>query len=314
MGESQRGWAFGLMQSVSTALAMVVSFCTTAVATTIILGVHGWRLAYVLVASASLITGILVCLHVPSTPSSPKPGTSWCAKQRRVVSSVASKPSFIIMVAQGVTGGIPGNALAFLTLFFQVSGYDDVQAGQIMLCGGIGGVGAGLLGGMLGDHYNVRFPLTGRVAVAQTSVVLGMGFFLWFMYIPFDEFSFGQVATVYFMFNLTSTWTGACALRPICGTIFRDSYDRAQVLALWIALEGIISSFCGAPLVGFLSESFGYRLAETTSRQDGNATALRTALVGGCIVPWILCTLAWIPMYWTYPRDHALAKINEESA
>jgi len=94
-----------------------------------------------------------------------------------VLSSVASKPSFIIMVAQGVTFGIPGNALAFLTLFFQVSGYADVQAGLIMLGGGIGSVGAGLLGGMLGDYYNVHFPLTGRVAVAQTSVVLGIGFF-----------------------------------------------------------------------------------------------------------------------------------------
>jgi len=81
------------------------------------------------------------------------------------------------MVAQGVTFGIPGNALAFLTLFFQVSGYADVQAGLIMLGGGIGSVGAGLLGGMLGDYYNVHFPLTGRVAVAQTSVVLGIGFF-----------------------------------------------------------------------------------------------------------------------------------------
>jgi predicted MFS family arabinose efflux permease len=314
--ESERGRAFGLMQSVSNALAMVVTFGTTAVATTAILGVSGWRLAYVLVACMSLCTGVLVCKFLPNTLSTPRPVTSCCAEQRRVLSSVASKPSFIIMVAQGVTFGIPGNALAFLTLFFQVSGYADVQAGLIMLGGGIGSVGAGLLGGMLGDYYNVHFPLTGRVAVAQTSVVLGIGFFLWLLYIPFGEFSFRLVATVFFMFNLTANWAWACALRPICGTIFHDSYDRAQVLALWLALEGIVSSFCGAPLVGLLSESSGYRLPETPSRQDGNATALRTALVGGCVIPWIFCTLAWIPMYWTYPRDLALAvkSTNVQSA
>ena len=93
--------------------------------------------------------------------------------------------------------------------------------------------------------------------------------------------------------------TPAAALRPICGEIVRDSHDRAQILALWrlpqihpkrlwtsrwifaklarrIALEGIISSFLGAPLVGVISEA----LAKTRKDLQGNCTCSDLAHLG----------------------------------
>merc|ERR1712032_130131 len=101
------------------------------------------------------MTGILVIYVVPrETVQPPAPGTTWWSEQRRVLKAIAGKPSFFIMVAQGVTGGIPWSGFSFLTFYFQLSGYSDVQAGQIMLIGSTGGVGGSYLGGWLGDFFN----------------------------------------------------------------------------------------------------------------------------------------------------------------
>lgn len=311
--EEERGWTFGLLQAVSAGLSLSVSFGVTSIASITIWGVFGWRWAYIVVAGLSLSAGIAVSQTVPKLPVPPKTGHSWFAEQLRMLTAVCKKPSFSIMVAQGVTGGIPWNAFAFLTFFFQLSGYTDLQAGQIMFWGGLGGILGALLGGSLGDFSHRIVPDAGRVFVAQVSVVLGTGFFLWFINIPYSANSFWIVILINFAFHASACWTQAAALRPICGTIFQDSQERAQVLALWLALEGMISSVCGAPLVGILSELFGYKLTPgashtLSSEKAQSLTALRHALIGVSVIPWILCALAWVPMYWTYPRDRASAE------
>lgn len=311
VAEGERGWSFGLLSSVSAAFTIAVSFVATSFATVEIRGFMGWQWAYAMVAGLSGATGLAVWILMPKTVSSPRPPlqTSWLAEQARVVTAVASKPSFVIMVAQGVTGGIPWNAFAFLTFYFQLSGYSDLEAGQITFFGGLGGIVGGLLGGFLGDYANRLVPDRGRVAVAQLSVVAGTLVFLWLIYLPYDQHSIIKATVVFFLFHSVATWTQSAALRPICGTLFQDSNNRAQVLALWLALEGIIASICGAPLVGVLSEVFGYQLrpGETLATEGGKASldALRKSLVGVSLVPWVLCALAWLPMYWTYPNDRA---------
>jgi len=233
---------------------------------------------------------------------------SWLAEQGRVIRLVAKKPSFVIMVAQGVTGGVPWNAFAFLTFYFQLSGYTDLEAGQIMTIGGCGGIAGALIGGKLGDYFHGKWPFGGRCFVAQLSVVLGIVCFYRFIHVPFGPGSFYAATFAYFLFTAVATWTPAAALRPICGEVMRNSQDRAQILALWIALEGIIASVCGAPLAGRLSEAFGYKLDKATgmpaaSERATSLAALRRALMGVSMVPWVICALAWIPMYWTYPKD-----------
>lgn len=310
--EEERGWAFGLLQGVSTGLSMAVSFFTISIARSSILGVQGWRVAYVLVAGMSVLTGMAVYAFVPAAVSSePRRKVSWISEQIRVVKVVAAKKSFLVMVGQGVVGGIPWNAFAFLTFYFQLSGYTDLEVGQIMMLGGVGGVLGALLGGRLGDAANRIRPYSGRCFVAQTSVVLGTICFLWFINIPFGPNSIFQTVLAFWMFHAVACWTPS-TLRPICGEIVTNGRDRAQILALWIALEGIIASFCGAPLAGVLSEAFGYKLQKgqdstPAGEKSESLAALRTALIGVSIIPWTFCALAWIPMYWAYPRD---AKAN----
>ena len=96
-----------------------------------------------------------------------------------------------------------------------------------MFYGGIGGITGGLLGGYLGDFFDKMWPYRGRCAVAQASVLLGTVCFCGLMSVGGDNFAL--TAGLHFVFNAVATWTPAAALRPICGVIFRDSQDRAQV-------------------------------------------------------------------------------------
>jgi len=198
--------------------------------------------------------------------------------------------------------------MAFLTLFFQSSGYSDATAGAILFWGGFGGILGSPLGGFLGDYFSRLLPNAGRCAVAQISVFFGTLCFLLFMYIPYSTNSFVLVTCAVFSFHLVSCWTQPAALRPMCGTLMTDSKKRAQILSWWLALEGLISAIFGAPLVGFLSGRFGYELSKTNKtplqhEEQGNMIAIRSALVSVSLVCWTLCFLAWLPMYWTYPRD-----------
>lgn len=308
--EAEQGWAFGVLGAVSCLVSIVVSGCTTSIAASTIIGIKGWQLAYAVTAMLSLFMAIIVHFCVPSnllgsSSVCGRASKSWLQEQREIFSSVMSKPSFFIMVAQGVTGGIPWNAFAFLPLFLQSSGYSDLQAGMIIFWGGAGAIVGNPLGGFLGDFFNRMWPNAGRCAVAQMSVLLGTGCFLLFMYAPQNTQSIAWVMSLYGLFQVVCCWTQAAALRPICGTIVKDSKERAQVLSLWIALEGLTSAAFGAPLVGLLSLKFGYALDSMhgDSPQEANMIAIRKALVSISFLCWTLCFLAWVPMYWTYPRD-----------
>mmetsp|Transcript_28762 Transcript_28762/g.52412 ORF Transcript_28762/g.52412 Transcript_28762/m.52412 type:complete len:449 (+) Transcript_28762:59-1405(+) len=309
--EGERGWAFGLLGSVNSACVMVVGFMATAMSTHVYLGLQGWRWAHIAVSLMSYAMSLMLWSVNMSNPASVEAhsakAVSWLAEQKRIVIAVLKKPSFIIMVTQGVTGGIPWNAFSFLTYYFQLSGYSDLEAASITSYGGAGSIFGTLLGGWLGDRLGRLWPDGGRIVIAQLSVLLGIVSFVVMMQISTTPGQPFLLTMSFFVFSMLSCWTQSAALRPICGEIFADNKDRAQVVALWIALEGLVSSVLGAPLVGVLSEAFGFTLSpgqvDAGVADQNSIVALRHALFGVAILPWVACLLAWFPMYWTYPRD-----------
>lgn len=75
---------------------------------------------------------------------------------------------------QGVMGSIPWNALLFFTLYLQLIGMSDLSASMLVSLF-FGAVALGnLLGGWVGDRAASRFPNTGRIAVTQFSVFVGI--------------------------------------------------------------------------------------------------------------------------------------------
>jgi hypothetical protein len=79
----------------------------------------------------------------------------------------------LCMHAQGIIGNIPGQAMAFLTLYLQLLGMSNLQASLLVsLMMGAHALG-GQLGGWLGDLAAARAPHAGRVVVCQFSVAAG---------------------------------------------------------------------------------------------------------------------------------------------
>ena len=77
-------------------------------------------------------------------------------------------------LVQGIVGSTPWNALVFLTLYMQTIGMSDRSASLLVSLFLGGSALGGLLGGWLGDVAAARLPNTGRIAVCQFSVFIGV--------------------------------------------------------------------------------------------------------------------------------------------
>jgi hypothetical protein len=75
--------------------------------------------------------------------------------------------------AQGIVGNIPGQAVAFMTLFLQLLGMTDFWASALVALGMFAHALGGQAGGFLGDWAARRSPRYGRIVVCQISVAAG---------------------------------------------------------------------------------------------------------------------------------------------
>ena len=70
-------------------------------------------------------------------------------------------------------GNIPGQAMAFLTLYLQLLGIDNFRASLLVSVGMLAHAAGGQLGGLIGDVAAKGAPRWGRISVCQVSVVAG---------------------------------------------------------------------------------------------------------------------------------------------
>lgn len=75
---------------------------------------------------------------------------------------------------QGIIGNIPGQALAFLTLYLQLLGISDFYASLLVSLMMLAHALGGQLGGWLGDLAAHALPKAGRVIICQFSVAAGV--------------------------------------------------------------------------------------------------------------------------------------------
>lgn len=273
--------------------------------------VRGWQLVHGQVALVSFLLAFFVFKVLPKSPTSSSPPLLSNIVQNMM--SILKIPSFVILVLQGITGGVPWNAMAFMSLYWSTCGFTDIEVGRLALLAGTGGVIGEFISGYLGDAAARRFPNRGRVFVAFTSVCLGIPFYLGMFYlVPRDGHWLLLAAALQFSFHFVACWTVAAANKPICAELVRSPSQRAQIIALWCMLEGVSASIFGAPVVGFVSERFGYRLDPTTKIAGPEASAaLANALVGVGVISWVCCATVWIAMAFTFPRDRQKARLEQ---
>eukprot|EP00850_Spirogloea_muscicola_P000242 SM000001S04644 [mRNA] locus=s1:1445245:1447346:- [translate_table: standard] len=324
--EQTRGAAFGWLNLVGTAGSIGGGMMATIMAANSYWGIAGWRAAFLLVAAVSAIIGWLVLVFVIDPRGHPKlqsqaaagkgssnllqgagnkSSRSMWRQMWQGMSIVLRVPTFQLIVAQGVVGSLPWQAMVFFTMWFQLVGFGHEGAATLMGIFSIGNAFGNYLGGWCGDRAARLFPDAGRIMCAQFSAFMGIPFsYLLLIRLPQSPEYYNHYAITLFFMGLLISWCQACANNPIFAEIVPTQH-RTSIYAIDRAFEGSVAALA-APAVGILAERvFGYR-ADMVVPEEGSpqeARALSRGLFSCMAVPFGLCCLLFSTLYYTYSRD-----------
>nr|CAD1818609.1 unnamed protein product [Ananas comosus var. bracteatus] len=253
-------------------------------------GMPGWRFAFIMIASLSLLIGLLVFLfvvdprrtsfissgahvetersHLVTKGSLPPPSVwsdSWLAMR-----SVMRVQTFQIIVLQGIVGSLPWTAIVFFTMWFELIGFDHKSSAALNSLFAIG-------------------CATGSLLVREQLVC---------------------VCHYLFFMGLTISWCATCANNPMFAEVV-PSKHRTMIYAFDRAFEGSFSSFA-APAVGMLTEKiYGYdsKFVSLVNGSPQGAFALSRGLLIMMVIPFGLCCLFYSPLYFVFKHDRDNAKM-----
>jgi len=312
--EGNRGVAYGWIEF-SVGIGMMAGALTgTPLSTEIIMDCQGWRVAYVIVGSISMLVGscLAFSMEEPCRDQAAAGAGASPFKHggfRDALSGLIldlKTPTFVVIILQGCFGSIPTNAMSYQTLFYQVSGLGDGEAATLQACSlGVGSVGR-LLGGRIGDAFARVCPAYGRPLAAQISVLSGIIIVACiFLGEPPQSAAFTYYASAVVLLGMMATWCAAGVNRPILSEIVSPA-RRSSIMAWQSAVEGTFSAVCGNVAVGFLAQDvYGFDMssAATSGMDLTNKRALGSALLFTTCGPWTICLLFYGLLYFTYPRD-----------
>jgi MFS family permease len=319
-----RGTAFGALYLTGAVGGMLGALFATNLGGMKFHSLEGWRVAFLIVALASALVGLLNYFYsvdprykaehpqYVQDPDIYKQQPVSLARMGADILSVISVPSFILVIAQGIIGSTPWNGLVFNTLYLQLLGFSDFHASLIssLFLGGTA-IG-GLIGGILGDVSSSISPNHGRVLVAQFSVGIGVPMAaVVYKLLPTGSSDEAPPLLLYcaafLTFGALVSWAAPACTSPIFADVV-PSQQRSLVFSFDRAFEGAVASM-GAPIVGWLAERFGF---STHSKSDpgpdlDSAAALGDAMLLCTAIPWAVCALMFSGLHITYQRDRKAA-------
>lgn len=313
--EGRRGKIFGRVQSSLLFGMFIAGMIATPMSNVKILGIAGWRVAFILCGCLALTVSCLVAFFLVEPPRSEEQSTGKerGAGIRAVVEEITdlvrffSIPTFCVMIMQGIFGTIPWSVMGNMTLFFQLCGLSDTSAAVLTGEQAITGAFGNLLGGMVADALARRFGYHGRPLNAQITVSIGIPIiFLIFMGVHPGHGSFISYFCLIAGFGLLGSWAQSGTNFPILSEIVPAS-ARSRVMAWECALENSIANALGPPVVALLAtKCFGYTFGDDDADEGPSiesAEALGKAMTAVICVPWFVCLTAYSLLHWSYPRD-----------
>ncbi|EAZ08858.1 hypothetical protein OsI_31120 [Oryza sativa Indica Group] len=324
--DGNRGAAFGWLQLTSSIGSIIGGFSALLLASTTVLGVEGWRVAFHLVAAISVAVGVLVWLFAvdPHFPAG-APGDGGELRRRRrsawdearelagEARAVCRIPTFQIFVAQGVSGSFPWSALSFLSMWLELVGFSHGETAVFTTVFAVATSLGGLLGGKMGDALARRYPDDGRIVLSQISAGSAVPLAAVLLLALPDDPSTGVAhALVLFVMGLIISWNAAATNNPIFAEIVPEK-SRTSIYALDRSFESILASFA-PPAVGYLSQHvYGFKPSGVgggggVERDRENAASLAKALYAAIAIPMTACSAIYSFLYCTYPRDRDRAR------
>ncbi|KAK1588382.1 hypothetical protein Q3G72_022670 [Acer saccharum] len=322
-----RGAGFGLLSLVGTIGGIGGGVLATIMAGQQFFGVPGWRCAFILMSTLSVLIGILVFSFVVDPKKTNTTGENFdrdelIEKSNGSVSSIwieswtATKavikvPTFQVIVLQGIVGSLPWTAMVFFTMWFELIGFDHSSTAALLSVFAAGCAIGSFVGGLIADRISQNYPHSGRIMCAQFSAFMGIPF-SWFLLkvIPQSVNSYYTFAFTLLFMGLIISWNGTAANAPMFAEVVPMKH-RTMIYAFDRAFETSFSSFA-APLVGILSEKmFGYdsKSIDPVKGSVREARALSQGLLSMMVVPFGLCCLFYTPLYKFFRRDRENAKM-----
>ncbi|BFI31228.1 hypothetical protein MPTK2_3g19680 [Marchantia polymorpha subsp. ruderalis] len=333
--ENERGLGFGFLHGTGQLGVMLGGiFATVLAGQGIILGVDGWRLAFFLVAVVSIALGFAILSfanvddNVPhktqirlhtfdreklidgAEVDVPQEAHSFSELWKGTLRVVKIK-TFQVIVAQGVVGQTPWNAMAFFTLWLELLGFRNSQAAFLVALLSVGNMLGSVFGGWIGDVAAKHFPDSGRIMCSQFSAGVGIPLSAILLLIIPQDVAYGWLyGTIFFFMGFLMSWNSPATNWPIFAEIVPAKL-HTTVYAVDLAFEKSLAAL-GTPLVGVLAEQlFGFSTSE--SQPDAkNAEALAKGVFALVAGPFSVCLVVISFLYWTYPKDRDRAR--KESA
>jgi len=283
----RRGQLFGKLSFIGSFGTLVGQFASTSISETIICcGVHGWRLCLLIVGILSAGFSITMALFFEEPkrnrgePTAATGGESgWKLMMKQQQQSIDWKslklPTFWLLVLQGIFGTIPWRAFGmFAIIWLEMIGYTPFQVAVVFSFGTCAASLGHLASGYIGDFAHSILPHSGRIYVAQFSVMSGLIMIYTLLTIVPDsgadddadgtagdggnqkqDIVFLTVCII--LLRFLAGWASNGTNRPIIADIAPPS-SRASIYSYFCAMENIPSSFAGY-LVSYLAENwFGF--------------------------------------------------------
>ncbi|KAK6150955.1 hypothetical protein DH2020_015887 [Rehmannia glutinosa] len=323
-----RGAGFGFLNLVGTVGGIGGGAIATVMAGYEFWGTPGWRCAFVIMGTLSCLIGFLVFQFVvdprriSSThdtrkmserenlieSKSSRPVTIWF-ESWTAMKTVIKVPTFQFIVLQGLVGSVPWTAIVFITLWFELIGFDHNSSATLV---GIFAAGCALgsfFGGVIADRMSRKYPHSGRIMCAQFSASMGIPFTLFLLRaIPQEVSSYYTYATTLFLMGLTISWCATATNGPMFAEVVPQTpHDDLRVrslssVVLLVRCSGRGNSF--EKIYGYDAKSVDPVLGSTRE-----AIALSRGLLAMMVVPFGLCALFYTPLYWTFKQDRENARI-----
>ncbi|HMF32317.1 MAG TPA: MFS transporter [Candidatus Lokiarchaeia archaeon] len=312
----KRGKAFGWL-GLTQLLGVIIGtlFATAIVSETdFILGIDSWRFIFIVWGLISIVIAGLVIVFAKD----PARGQMDAGKDAKAAEThkptwadykeILTNRTFVLIVAQGVAGSIPWNALLFLTAWFEYIGFTPIVAGLAFALVAIGSAFGNLLGGWIGDKAAKWNPQKGRILIAQISVFTGIPLMaVIFFAIPMSTDSFIAYVLVGFLTGILISWSGPGCTNPLFSEIFLPEI-RGSVYSVDRLFEGSFQAL-GTIFVSMVAVAYGFQtpvgtIAQQTAAFNAtNALALAWGMFWITTVPWSICLILFTLVYFTYPKD-----------
>jgi MFS family permease len=254
----------------------------------------GWRWAFILLGLTSILSGVVIAVLVRdpvrggAEPELEEVITAEAAAQFRFqladVKEVLRSGTVWMNFVQGVFVMTPINALSafFVTWLVDDRGFSEADA-PLMLGGIVISLAVGsLVGGLVADWADNRWPRYGRISVSLASIILAFPA-LWYLLNQAMTVMPIIVSAVFAAFFLD--WTRRGVKQPLVQNVIRPEL-RSTAMALTEFVQGAVASVI-IILFGNFADQYGL-------------TRTLLVLAAGF---WAVALLVTIPYYFIYPPE-----------